>query len=330
MKSAVGGVALRSIVICAFALLPPVAAASGNTSSPVDDLDRAKVSSALQILQRFNSSHSLKDAEEAIRTMQSAYQGYTFTPENLIARRRTLVWAWAQIIFAVQRSYDPNWNPMDPANLPERCLYPPPEAAGQMPTCDDPDAVKDPKLRAQYIRDIQANELKKTKAEEWQRHQIVDEEAMAVFEGRIDFLHEMSPKGVPSDAAALDGIVREANLSDATRETLHRYFCAPSSQRSAAYEPAPSDRSAIIAAIENEEQRKITVSSMVQVGSYAMATRLGAGGQEADQYLLVNKTGWSITIDGNGCLSDVRYLQQSGVPGSTAAALVKAVGPCNC
>ena len=81
-------------LLCAFTL------AAGTTpgATPEGDQSAAKVANSLQQLERFKSSHSLKDLNAAVTVMRSAFQlNNVFTPENFVAQRRTIVWVGPDI-----------------------------------------------------------------------------------------------------------------------------------------------------------------------------------------------------------------------------------------
>ncbi len=183
--------------------------------------------SAMQSLQRYKSSHSFSDLRSAIYTMQTAADIGSLTTSNFITERRTLVRGWALILKAIEQSYDPNFNPDDPNDIPDSCVVPPREPNGrQAPACADPQEVQDPQARAQYIADIRANDLKRQRTSRYRQLFNIDEAAMGSLQMALDLFRKVAPEGAAPDFAALDGILRQAGLSEVRREKLDAYFYA--------------------------------------------------------------------------------------------------------
>ncbi|HTX59168.1 MAG TPA: hypothetical protein VMH02_05770, partial [Verrucomicrobiae bacterium] len=160
--------------------------------------------------------------DDTIRTLTSAPDTATIKPKNIVSGRRTIVRAWAQVLRAIERSYDPTFNPNDPRNMPEECLIPPREPDGtQEPSCADPNDVRDPKARAAYTEAIRANDLK---IERWNNYWSLkdrDDAAMTSLQMQLKLFREES---APPDFAALDRILRQAGLSDARRKEIDAMF----------------------------------------------------------------------------------------------------------
>jgi hypothetical protein len=183
--------------------------------------------SAMQALQRYSSSHSFSDLRSAISTMQTAADIGSLTPTNFIAERRTLVHGWALILKAIEQSYDPTFHPNNPSDVPNSCVVPPREPSGrQAPACADPEEVQDPKARADYISAIKANDLKRQRTNRYRQLFNIDEEAMSSLEMTLTLLRKIAPEGATPDFPALDGILRQAGLSQSRREQIDRYFYA--------------------------------------------------------------------------------------------------------
>jgi hypothetical protein len=207
-------------LVCAFTLAVGTAPSYG-----VRDASTKRATEALQELQRFKSSHSFKDLEAAIATMQSAFEGYTFASEDFYALRRALVWNWAQILKVVQDSYDPTFNPANRNDVPSIHLIPPMEANGtQLSSGVDPRDIQDPKARAIYVAELGENAAKRKRLDAYLSLENVDDEAKASLEVSLDLLRTMAPEGATPDAAALDSILRKAGLKDATRRELYPFF----------------------------------------------------------------------------------------------------------
>lgn len=187
-----------------------------------DDQTDARIASALQGLQRFHSSHSLDDLKASVGALTSAVDMPTIKPENYVARRRAVVRAWAQVLGAIERSYDPTFDPNNPNNTPEECLGPPREASGmQLPSCADPNDVQDPVARAAYIAALAANDLKIKRMTFYRNLHNIDDGAMLSLRMNLDSFRRVM---TPSDSAALDRILRQAGLSDARRTEIDAMF----------------------------------------------------------------------------------------------------------
>jgi hypothetical protein len=193
--------------------------------APASNQNAIRVADALRQLERFKTSHSFKDLEAAILTLQLAFEVRTFTPRNFVGQRRMLVWSWAQIFSAIQDSYDPKFNPNDPRQLPVLCLPPPPEPNGhQFASCVDPNEIQDPNVRSDYISELQVNAAKARRAAYYSDLSNLDDEAMASLEVKLKVLRKMAPEGIPADSATLDRILQRAGLSEARRKELDPYF----------------------------------------------------------------------------------------------------------
>jgi hypothetical protein len=216
----------QRVIIAAPTFCFLIAALGTNLSAaPVSYENASRVADALRQLDRFKTSHAFKDLESAILTLQLAFEVRTFTVGNFVAKRRELVSSWAQILKAIQGSYDPKFNPNDPRQLPVICLPPPPEPNGhQFPSCVDPNEIQDPRTRAAYVAALQLNAAKAKKAAYYSDLSNLDDEAMASLEVRLNLLRKVAPEGVPRDSAALDQILQRAGLSEARRKELHPYF----------------------------------------------------------------------------------------------------------
>jgi hypothetical protein len=154
-----------------------------------------------------------------------AFQVRTFTPRNFVEQRRELVWNWAQILKAIQDSYDPNFNPKDFRDLPAVCVVPPREANGRQLQCgEDPNAIQDPAARAAYIGALRLNDAKNRRVGYWSQLSRLDDEAMGSLEVRLELLREVAPAGMPSDAATIDRVLQKAGLSDARRKEIDPFI----------------------------------------------------------------------------------------------------------
>jgi DnaJ-domain-containing protein 1 len=98
---------------------------------------------------------------------------------------------------------------------------PPREASGrQLPSCADPQDLTDPAARAAYVAALQANELKTERASRYQELRNIDDDAMLSLRLNLADFHAVTR----SDSANLDGILRDAGLSDARRAKIDAMF----------------------------------------------------------------------------------------------------------
>jgi hypothetical protein len=185
----------------------------------------ASLSEASQAVQRYRASGSSSDLVAAMVAMESAVNIDALTPQNFVQQRRQLVQGWAQILKAIDQSYDPTFNPSDPKNIPFVCVAPPREADGrQLLPCANPNDVQDPAARAQYIAAIRANA---TVAERWNHYQQIarlDQRAMSTLQMSLQLLRSVAPEGSSPDFAAVDSVLVGAGLSSARRAAVDAYF----------------------------------------------------------------------------------------------------------
>ena len=74
--------------------------------------------------------------------------------------RTDSLYLWLRLIHLLDHSLDPDFKPDD---VPERAVQPPPTSKGVVyPPGADPALIDDPKARAQYEKDIAANQAKTT------------------------------------------------------------------------------------------------------------------------------------------------------------------------
>lgn len=194
-----------------------IVASTAASATPVNDETEARVAVSLQDLQRFNGSRSLDDLNTTITSLLSAVNISQIRPANYVARRRTVVQAWAQVLEAIEKSYDPAFDPKNPNDVPAICLIPPREDDGrQMPSCADPRDVRDPKARAAYVAALKDNALRTRRANYYGRLRLLDEDAMSSLEANLRVFSTVAPR----DSAALDEILLKAGLSNARRTQI--------------------------------------------------------------------------------------------------------------
>jgi hypothetical protein len=213
LKPKIGYLIVASCLVCS---CPTLAA-------PVGDTTAVGVSHAMQQLRAFESAHSFTELNDAITSLYTSLnlaQG-GIVPANYVARRRTYVQAWAQILKTIEQSYDPTFDPKNPVDLPSICLMSPQATS---PTCFDYKSIKDPVARTKMIAAIQANNVKREKAAYWTHLVLADQDAMASLDMQ---LKEFRTAGAPPDIRALDAIILQAGISDARRAKLDAMFASP-------------------------------------------------------------------------------------------------------
>lgn len=191
------------------ALAATLLGAQYDTSVPqVDQNASATVRSDVE---RFSTSHSIADLRAAVRALDGTIRPKTLTPANFIQTRRLLAESYALILKQIDGLYDPSYNPHDPHNVPFLCA-PPPRMRGATP-CISPDKISDAALRAQYQRDIDANELRKQRWSHYIQVKLLDDDAMSGLEVSLRFFNEIAPDHIGPDSAALEAIFRAQGIS---------------------------------------------------------------------------------------------------------------------
>lgn len=207
---------LIGVLIASALLVFPYPAAA--QAPPVTDPVHLGVASALSKLQRYSTTNSLDDLRSAIYQMQSSLDIGTLTPSNFVADRRGLVSGWASILHAIEQAYDPKYNP----NEHPGCPVPP---NGQLP-CSDPSAIQDADARAKYaqkLADFQASLARSYHEAEIEK---VDRLAMTSLGAQLNQMRSLAPDSVGPDYAALDQILRQADLSSTRRASIDAMFYA--------------------------------------------------------------------------------------------------------
>jgi hypothetical protein len=208
-----------AIIVACIGHLSALGVASASTQSD------ARVSAALQALQRYKTSDSLRDLSSAVTMMDGTIDLTALTPQNFTAKRRNLVQAWAKILAAIEQSYDPTFDPADPRNLPSACVVPPKESDGtQLPACADPNELKDPNARESYVAAIQTNNQLIERSNYYQQVLRLDERAMRGLQMSIQLLKSVEPEGTGTDFSALDAIVQQAGISQARRTKIDGFL----------------------------------------------------------------------------------------------------------
>ena len=192
------------------------------SNATVPNATSTRIDLSSQALARFASSHSMSDLRSAVDALDGTIDIGNLTPENFISTRRAIVGAYARVLKAIEQSYDPTFNPSNPADLPEVCV----KAPEGLPSCTDPMDVKNAQARAAYVAAIQANALKANRAARYQQLYNLDQGAMVGLSMSLDLLRKVAPTNIGPDFAALDGILRQAGLSDARRAKIDAMFYA--------------------------------------------------------------------------------------------------------
>jgi hypothetical protein len=177
----------------------------------VDPQVQARVTTAMQALQTYPSTHAIVSLKVAIES-----------PADYVALRRTVVQGWAEILKAIEQSYDPAFDPSNPKDLPNTCVLP---DLGSVTSNVSPDQIPDPKARAAHEDALQANAVKRQRARQWHDVHMLDQEAMALLRGH---LQTFAAAGAPSDYSALDAILHQAGISSSRRAKIDKMLIGPS------------------------------------------------------------------------------------------------------
>jgi hypothetical protein len=190
------------------------------TAAPVKDETDVRVASSLQGLQRFYVSHSLKDLQATIDTLGSAVNIARTQRKQYVARRRSVVQAWAQVLRTIELSADPTFDPKNHSHV-EFCVTPPREANGQqLPPCANPNSIEDPQVRATYIAAINENVLKNERLTYQLRLRYLEDDAMLSLRLNLKDFRRVAPP----DTTALDGILEQSGLSEIRRAKIRIMF----------------------------------------------------------------------------------------------------------
>ncbi|MGB6987229.1 MAG: hypothetical protein WBD74_14755 [Candidatus Aquilonibacter sp.] len=158
--------------------------AQAQSVSGVDALS-ARLSVSAQDLQRFKKSGSLDDLRTTIYAMQAALNTDSLTPQNFVASRRLLVQGWANTLAAVEKSYDPTFNP----SLTLACPIPP---GGGLPPCADPSTIANAAKRAEYTSELTKFHSYLDQNARYQKLVLLDELAMTSLKMSLDLLRQVS------------------------------------------------------------------------------------------------------------------------------------------
>ena len=84
-----------------------------------------------------------------------------------------------------------------------------------------PDKISDPKIRAQYVAEIEENNRKKQRLEYYLRVKHLDDEAMSTLDMSLKLFNDIAPSDVGPDGTALESIFRSASISARRLNQLH-------------------------------------------------------------------------------------------------------------
>lgn len=201
---------MRALCLSIFLMAGPVGV---RAQTPATDNVTAHVGDASRAAQAFSRSHSFVDIRSAIDAMVSAGNLPGFKSGTFVAQRRTLVGGWAQVLKAIEQSYDPTYDPNDRNNWPVWGL-------------PDPQYIKDPQTRAAAVAALAANDQKVKRMSYYHDLHVLDALAQNTLKMELDQLRRMAPDGTDADFAALDAILQRAGLSSALRTKIDSLFYA--------------------------------------------------------------------------------------------------------
>jgi len=163
------------------------------------------------------SQRSLSELHAEVAKLASAVDISKASPQTLLSRRRAFIAAWERVIRRIETSYDPSYNPRDPAQVPFRCVPPPTTRDPESFTCNDPDAIKDPAAKASYETLLRENERKLQRAAYYHDLHNIDDLAMTSLEADLRLFREA---GAPPDTAALTALLEQAGLNTVRQRAI--------------------------------------------------------------------------------------------------------------
>lgn len=205
------------IICLTFAVTMACGAVSKTATVNATNRTQSRVAVAVQGLQRYRSSHSLSDLKSTLYSLQAAIDVSSLTPDNFIESRRSLVNGWAQLLRAIETSYDSTFDPTQHFSCPEPDRQP--DGTQPMP-CADPSVIQNPQERSAYAARLKEFHLKLNQAAHYQEVHNLDEGAMVTLSMGLDLLRKIAPSGAGADFAALDGILRQAGVSSERRSKI--------------------------------------------------------------------------------------------------------------
>ena len=132
--------------------------------------------------------------------------------------RTNLLALWLHLIQLLDRFLDPNF---DPADLPELSVQPPPTSEGVLyPPNADPALIDDPKARAQYAKDIAANEAKIIHYGLQTDLRRLDERIVPRAEAYIQNIYGSGPDDQEELKSAIDSFIENAERKERLSKLL--------------------------------------------------------------------------------------------------------------
>jgi hypothetical protein len=164
--------------------------------------------------QKTKEPNYLQAAVEAMEDVDLSALAKALGP---IEARRQAAKVWLDVLTAIDRSLDPNFNPDD---VPERGVIPPPSNGAQFPPGADPKAIKDPAARAEYEAALRENRRKAEQYRLQTKLRRLDPHASTDVENFLTRYYTAST----ADQEELDGILSEAKLSLPRKQKLKALF----------------------------------------------------------------------------------------------------------
>jgi hypothetical protein len=158
------------------------------------DTTPARVKTALEQLHGFEQTQSPDDLQKSISTLGSAIYLSKTVPADYVPARRTLVQAWARILRAIEVNGDLAFDSIDLRDL------------------ENPNQIHDPSLRAEYVAAIlaQRRPFFQSRLDSYKNW------ALNSLRLHLGFFRDVTPP----DTVALEDIVRQTGLSDASRANV--------------------------------------------------------------------------------------------------------------
>src|SRR6185312_9538087 len=131
-------------------------------------------------------------------------------------QRRALVQGWANILRAIEQSYDPTFDVEAHLSCPV-----PLEANGQQSLpCSDPSVIQDRRARVSYAASLAAYRSYVHREDQYERLGLLDRRAMSILEMSLDLFRKVAPRGTQPDFVALDRILEQAGITLARRTKI--------------------------------------------------------------------------------------------------------------
>lgn len=133
---------------------------AGGGLAKANDMDenRQFLTHAREHLLEFQQSHAPELVSDAFAALQNVFLDREPDLDARPALRAELLAAWLQLIDQIDRNLDPKF---DPGDLPVLNVQPPETSDGTLyPPGADPELIDDPKKRAEYEKEIAANNAK--------------------------------------------------------------------------------------------------------------------------------------------------------------------------